>query len=271
MVRPSYHGPVRCISVGLALATFVAAFPARAYRPFDGTDADVAPSGEFELEIGPAYLAGRDRKSELALPALVLNQGLFPRWELVVDARNRVALHRDAEHPRVQLDDDDVQLKWVMREGSLQGKTGPSVATEFGVLLPTTNEERNFGGLVDVIVSQKWSALALHWNLSGATRPGVREVGTSLIVEGPFHRVRPVLEIFAARELSVASTVSALSGFIWRIGDDSAFDFGLRRGLAGDEPFTEVRLGLTWATQVFGAAESSLPDRESEPRTRLTK
>jgi hypothetical protein len=39
------------------------AFPARAYRPFDGTDAGVAATRRFEVEFGPlGYLrVGNDR------------------------------------------------------------------------------------------------------------------------------------------------------------------------------------------------------------------
>ncbi len=37
----------------LALLIVFASNDARAYRPFDGTDADVAAKGELELEIGP--------------------------------------------------------------------------------------------------------------------------------------------------------------------------------------------------------------------------
>jgi hypothetical protein len=49
---------------------------ASAYRPFEGTDADVAYAGDFELEAGPAYPAARHITPSLALPARVLNRGL---------------------------------------------------------------------------------------------------------------------------------------------------------------------------------------------------
>src|ERR1700722_7896999 len=37
------------------LVTLLFSAPAHAYRPFDGTDADVAETGDFELELGPAH------------------------------------------------------------------------------------------------------------------------------------------------------------------------------------------------------------------------
>ncbi len=40
-------------SILVILGTVASATNSWAYRPFDGTDADVARVGEFELELGP--------------------------------------------------------------------------------------------------------------------------------------------------------------------------------------------------------------------------
>ena len=49
---------------------------ALAYRPFDGTDADVAEYGDFELELGPTQYYREDGRNFLVAPATVLNLGI---------------------------------------------------------------------------------------------------------------------------------------------------------------------------------------------------
>src|SRR5690242_11467212 len=107
------------------LVMLVGGGEAHASRPFDGTDADVAEVGTFEPAIGPAYVSARRGRQALALPALVLDQGLFRDWELVVDARNmpRVGQRRPGE-PRDHVTDTDVFRQTVLREGSLRERTG---------------------------------------------------------------------------------------------------------------------------------------------------
>lgn len=65
---------------------------ALAYRPFDSTDAAVAPPGEFELELGPAGLLLQGSERTLIAPAYVLNLGLFEGWEAVLQGRGQEAL-----------------------------------------------------------------------------------------------------------------------------------------------------------------------------------
>src|SRR5271155_5832517 len=102
MTRRSVHAATT-LSLLLALATSSNAW---AYRPFDGTDADVAETGKFELELGPVHYYEQAGSPYLITPATVLNLGIFPRWELVVDFQNYVALDRQA--PADQLLDTDV-------------------------------------------------------------------------------------------------------------------------------------------------------------------
>jgi hypothetical protein len=109
------------------LAVGTVAPPALAYRPFDGTDADVAETGNFELELGPVHWYSQSDRHYLIAPATVLNLGLLPRWELVVDFQNFVGLDAPPGQPRDQLLDTDVFTKVVLLPGVLQGKgTGPS-------------------------------------------------------------------------------------------------------------------------------------------------
>lgn len=95
--------------VVLALGTV--APDALAYRPFDGTDADVAETGSFELELGPVHWYSQSNRHYLIAPATVLNFGFMPRFELVVDFQNFVGLDTPAGQPRDQLLDTDVFTK----------------------------------------------------------------------------------------------------------------------------------------------------------------
>ena len=56
----------------------------------------------------------------------------------------------------------------MLREGVLQDKTGPSVATEFGLLLPGIRDEHGTGASLAGIVSQRWEWGTLHLNTAAA-------------------------------------------------------------------------------------------------------
>jgi hypothetical protein len=117
--------------------------PASAYRPFEGTDADVAKPGTVEIELQPAGRLREGSETSVVAPATVLNIGLTQGWEAVFEGRGQFPLSNPEEAP--SLVGAGAFLKGVLRPGSLQDKTGPSVATEFGVLLPGVNAESGFG------------------------------------------------------------------------------------------------------------------------------
>lgn len=127
-----------------ALGLLLAAAPARAYRPFDGTDADVSKLGELELEIGPLGYLHAQHDSALVFANTVINYGLLPRWELVVQGLGLDGL--DAPAPPRFLN-GGVFLKHVLRAGVLQGGEGASLAMETGVLFPTSDEPIGHAGL----------------------------------------------------------------------------------------------------------------------------
>src|SRR5262249_28221040 len=154
-------------AAAVATATAVLSFAVRAeaYRPFDGTDADVAEPRVFELELGPVQYYRQADRNYLVTPALVLNLGIFENTALVVDAQQWVApgsLEPGIE--RVSLLDDDVLLKHVFREGTIQDKTGVSIAAEGGVLTPEIHGAAGFGASLDVIFSYRWSWGTVHYN-----------------------------------------------------------------------------------------------------------
>ena len=221
------------------------ASPAFAYRPFDGTNGEVSDPGEFELEIGPAYLASGARY--MVAPATVLNFGVAPGMELVADFKNFVGLQRVAGKPRLQLLDTDIFLKRVLRRGVLQGEPGVSIALEAGPLLPEINGVNAFGAQASLITSYRWDALSLHLNTTAAfTREHHAEGFLGLIAEGPHDwAVRPVAEVYTEREAGYNATYSALAGAIWQVRDRLAIDGGVRHSVQADNGTTEVRLGLT--------------------------
>jgi hypothetical protein len=189
----------------------------------------------------------------LVVPSFIFNLGFVRGWELVAQFRNFVLLGDVPGQSRWRLVDTGVFLKGVLREGSLQGATGPSVATEFGAILPTWHGEPGAGALASGILSQRWDAVTLHLNLAASLSRAERfDLFGGLIVEGPYTwTVRPVLEVFAEREFGASTTVSGLVGVIWRASESLSVDVALRGERIGDLNGAEIRAGFTWAFAVW--------------------
>jgi hypothetical protein len=232
-------------------AAVTASQPASAYRPFDFTDAAVADVGELEIELGPAQFRRSQDERTLIAPVYVVNYGFAKNWELVLDGRGEHPLP-PADDTRSRLVGNALSLKGVLREGALQDKSGPSVATEFGVLLPGINDEQGFGASWLWIVSQRWSWGTIHFNAEAElTRDNNADLSVGAIIEGPFDwTVRPVAEVRYEREFKVAETASVLLGGIWKVRDNLALDVGVREAWVNQRPQTELRAGLTFALPV---------------------
>jgi hypothetical protein len=258
---------VSVVSGCFVLGILTGAPSAGAYRPFDGTDAQVADVGEFELELGPAHFYAKGGAHYLVSPATVLNFGFLPRLELVVDFKNFVGLETIPGQSRERLLDTDVLLKAVVLSGSLQeAGEAPSLAIETGPLLPGVNGDSGFGATCNVIVSQRWRYVSVHLNSSASlTRSDLHpDWFEGVIVEGPFGiALRPVTELFVEHEfLAEVTTWSAMAGAIWRANRALDVDLGLREARTGREPITEVRLGLTWTVALWdrgGHSTSYMP------------
>src|SRR5713101_7034411 len=138
--------------------------PALALRPYDSTDADVAKQGEFELELGPVGWRREGSKRIEVAPAVIGNLGLEGDRELVIQGQREVALDREPGEPRSAIVDNGVFIKQVLRQGGLQDAAGPSVATEYGVLLPSVHGEKGTGLSVAGIVSERTEAVSVHLN-----------------------------------------------------------------------------------------------------------
>jgi len=238
-----------CVYFSLGLA------PASAYRPFDGTDAAVAEKDKFEIELQPAGFLKDWSGKTLIAPAARFNYGYTENWEAVLEGQFENPLSPSGP---ASLRAAGAFLKGVLREGSLQEKTGPSIATEFGVLLPDSQRPSGFGSSVAGIVSQRWDWGAIHLNgVAELTREHRADLFTSVIIEGPSKwTVRPVAEVFYEKEFGKAETISGLAGLIWQVREDLSFDLGLRHALTNGHPVNEVRAGMTVA---FSVAPLSRP------------
>ncbi len=224
-----------------------------AYRPFNGTDAAVAEPGVVELELGPIQYFELGQTPILFSPDMVLNYGIGERWEHVLQGRLSHELLPDSQGPN--LVDNGVFLKGILREGSLQDKSGPSIATEFGLLLPSTRDEPGTGASLVFIVSQRWQALTVHLSAEVAmTRRQLPDTAFSVILEGPYSwPARPAAEFFHEREYGGSEIGSGLVAAIWQVNDNLAVDLGLRGGWVDGVAFKEIRAGVTIGFGVFGA------------------
>lgn len=233
-----------------SLGVLLASAPALAYRPFDGTDAAVAAPGEVETELGPAGYLRQGAERTLIAPALRLNYGLAPRWEAVLEGE---ADHSLSGASGSRLVGAGAFLKTVLREGALQEQPGPSIATEFGALLPGVNGDRGAGGSVGAIVSEQWRSLTLHLNAVGVlTRRQHGDLFLGGILEGPRDwPVRPVAELFHEREWGGVATSSGLIGAIWQLSEGLSVDAGLRGARVGGRSLGEIRAGLSFALPLW--------------------
>jgi hypothetical protein len=222
-----------------------------AYRPFDGTDASVAEAGEAEIELGPAgFVAAGDARIVVA-PALIANLGVFHRAELVLEGRGEWPIGPDLTRPR--LGETALSLKYVLREGGLQGLEGMSVAVEAGALLPTWRGEGGVGASVNFIASQRFGFGTLHLDVNPLlSRASHAQFIAGAIAEGPEGlRLRPVAEFQAMGDGPSPLTLSALAGVIVTARDGLTFDAAIRVARAPEAMALEVRAGLTFAFGVW--------------------
>jgi hypothetical protein len=227
------------------LFVFAICGPAWAYRPFNGTDAAVADLGEMEVELQPAGRLQEGSSTTLVAPWTVLNFGFAQRWEAVLEGRGETPLSPGGP---TTFTEGGAFLKHVLREGSLQDKEGPSIAIEFGTLLPDSIGENRFGASVAGIVSQRFDWGTAHFNLqTELERDQHADVFVSTILEGPSKwTVRPVAEFFYEREFNQFETVSALVGLIWQVRENVAVDFAVREALTNGRSVNEIRAGVTF-------------------------
>jgi hypothetical protein len=241
---------VRVTAGALGLLLFAWSIDARAYRPFDGTDADVADLHELELELGPVGYHGVAGQTHDFVAGGVINFGLAPRVELVLQGFDFAPL--DAQSGPNKLLDTGLFVKAVWRQGCLQQRDGPSFATETGPLLPTIDGTSGFGAYAGGILSTcLGDSLVVHWNVEAQLLPQTFDLDLfgGAILEPPASRyiVRPVAEFFVEHEFGGSQTYSALVGAIWQVSAKFALDAALREALVSGESVSELRAGFSWA------------------------
>lgn len=231
------------------LAGLAVCNPALAYRPFDGTDAAVADLHEVEVELQPAGIQRTPDQKTLIAPAFVYNYGLVKNWELVLEGQLETPLSPSGTSTFTEA---GAFLKGVLRPGALQDQPGPSVATEFGVLLPDSRGPGSTGASLATIVSQRWDWGTVHLNLEGLwTRDQHAGAFTSVIVEGPSKWVvRPVAEVSYEETFGQMHTVAGLVGAIWQVRDNLSFDVALNHSVGNGSHADEIRAGLTFGFSV---------------------
>ncbi len=206
----------------------------------------------MEIEFGPLGLVKEGPDKSLVAPSVIFNWGFADRWELVLEGRHFLQLGDKIREPRFRVEDNALSLKGVLREGTLQEKTGLSVATELGALLPSINGDSGVGAEEAIIVSQRWPDLTVHLNgavaWTRAHRLGL--FGGAIFEVHDAWAIRPVAEIFVEGERDVPTAISGLVGAIWRVRDGLSFDAGFRLARAGGVKTAEIRAGLTWAFAV---------------------
>jgi hypothetical protein len=224
---------------------------ARAYRPFDGTDADVAAPHEWEFEMQTVgyYRTGSSRYFD---PGGVVNYGLMPRVEIVLQGFDFVPY--DAPSGPNKLRDTGLFAKTVWRNGCLQLQSGPSFATEVGPLLPTINGTKGFGGYVGSILSTCiGEALIVHWNVEAQILPQTYDLDLfgGAIFEPPpsWFVVRPVAELFVERDFGGVQTYSLLAGAIWQVAENLALDVAVRDAIINGQNVSELRAGFSLGIQ----------------------
>ena len=235
------HALLAVLATGLLLGWIS---EASAYRPFNGTDAAVADPNEVEIEFQPVGALTQDSDKSLVGPWAVLNIGFENRWEAVFEGKGIIPASPGGAF---EIADPGISLKHVLVPGSLQDQTGPSIATEFGVLFPDSIGDSGFGARIDGIISQRWEWGSVSLNLAGElTRAQKADLFSGVILEGPFKwKIRPVAEFFYEEEFGQAHTISGLVGAIWQVQDNLSFDVAFRHAAVNGVPVNEVRAGLT--------------------------
>ncbi|HJO12089.1 MAG TPA: hypothetical protein QGI39_08630 [Gammaproteobacteria bacterium] len=234
--------------VSLLFGLLFVSVNARAYRPFDSTDADVADAAELEIELGYFGWERAEGDSVYFTPQLVLNYGLTSAFEVIAEF--------DVEHDpggKSQLIDPGIFLKTVIKQGVLQERPGVSFALEVGALLPSAISEEDRTGFEAIgIVSGMLSSYTWHLNFGG----GVDRIDHNsfslwgVIIERPVSpSLRFVAELNGEKLNNEAVENSALIGFIWEPESvpDMVFDVGIRHGVSDEAADWGATLGLTFS------------------------
>jgi hypothetical protein len=146
-----------------------------------------------------------------------------------------------------------VFLKHLLREGTLQGESGISLAMELGVLFPTTDQPIADAGLyLSLIASYAWRHVVVHLNgwLERASDGNPDAFLGAIIEARESARIRPVAELFVDRHGGDVEP-SMLVGTILTVNEHLTFDAATRLAWTQNAPLFELRAGLTWTIVAF--------------------
>jgi len=230
-----------------------------AYRPFIATDAAVADPQDVEIELGYFTVERDQSETAFTIPRVVFNYGLFKNWEAVAE----FAVLRSSGG-ELNLIDPALSVKGVLREGILQEKSGVSIATEVGLLLPSTEKvQRHFGFEATGIASAKLGPFTVHVNAGlGVARSTGELTGIwGVIGELPiWNGLRLVGEVDGEKPRRESQADSGLIGMIWRPWPSKNIDFdvGVRRTFTG-APAWQVTMGVTFAFSLSSSEAGPIP------------
>ena len=230
-------------------------------RPFRTEDNGTVPPGSFGLELG-GELAFDKSDRHAVFPTLAFKAGLADRVELGLEAGHLFV--KSAGIEEASLADAIFKVKARLYDGSV---AIPSLATTFGVILPTAERTivpgRHLGFLTLAQVSADLRSFIYYVNLGFAFTDDPEERRSrldedllwGLALEIPIHTdVALALDFFGRTQQNNGVAQSGLLGLIWRspwkIDVDGAVIVGLTPG-ADDVGLT---MGLTYEFPVFGAA-----------------
>ncbi len=207
----------------------------------------------FELEMSPVSYARMGSERSLIAPEISLNYGTGSGFEFSLEGRSVMLMHPDPEGVSPQLTGAAFEFKKVLRQGVLQKKRGPSIATEESVGFPARGQSHaGFG--TSLIVSQPLSSARtmLHFTAQLArTQEQQTERFASMILEGPeAWPVRPVGELSWERVGDETGARGLLAGLIWQTRQGLTMDAAAKVLDGGAEHGLELRTGFTWHMQV---------------------
>jgi hypothetical protein len=199
-VRPAWSAAALLLSV-------LAPAPARAFPPYRSTDADVADPWTLEGRLGLLKYVRDEGENSYTTPLLRLNLGIPPSFEAVSEFEYSAT---DG-----QVEDAALGLKWVPLRARF------SLGTEVLALLPIS-AEGGAGTQALLLATYRDAGVRIHLNGGGFydARPVAEELGwrASLLGELELGRLRPGLELFAARVNDEPARVAAGTGAIVDVG-----------------------------------------------------
>jgi len=235
------------------LVLVLGAPPAHAFRPFEGTDAQVAPPRAFELELEPMGYERVGDEHQLVGPEWAMNYGFGAGGEFTFEGKRLWLLNAEPGERVATSEDMGIAVKKVLRPGTLQDKKGPSLATEVEFQIPTT-EERGAGISAAFIATHKAGTVTLHFNGEVAhNREHAFGRFASVIgeIEPKNWKVEPVMELSVDREGNQATSHGILGGMLWEAAPSLTIDGAVRYASNSDRE-VELLWGFTWKKHVKG-------------------